>query len=125
MTAIAGAVSASIGAYRREASRLAFVPPVSTKVVTRGTGLNLGPFSLQYTATDYEFDMVGAGLGSSFADALDAAAQAQSLGDAAASAASRPDTPRNALSLRQAVTSYQTCQDRPTTVPPIMFTATA
>jgi hypothetical protein len=126
MTAIAG-IASSIGAYQREASRLSTATSsVTAKVVTRDAGLSLGPFSFQYTATDYEFDLGDTGLTSSFTDALDAAAQAQNLGESMASASSwSSDAPQNAQTLRQALASYQTCQNLPTTDTASRFTATA
>ena len=120
MAPIAGAAS-TIQAYQREASRLASaVPRVPGKAVTRNTSVSLGPFSVQYTATDYEFDLTGSGVSSSFTDALDAAMQAQSLGQDATS-----DAKPNAVTTRQALASYQAVQALSTVnVPRSMFSAT-
>ena len=118
MAPIAGATS--ILAYKREASRLAdVVPRVSGKIVTREGGMSLGPFSVSYTAKDYEFDLTGAGVSSSFADALDAAAQTQSL-DGLTNATPEP----NALTTRQALASYRNTQQQPLHASPTMFSAT-
>lgn len=128
MTAIAGLSATSLDAYRREASRLATpTPPVTAKVVTRDTGLQLGPFSLRYSTTDYEFDLAATGLSDSFGEALDAATQAQSLNESLpfASAFRADAYADNALTLRQALCSYQTCQNLPATVPGSMFRTTA
>ena len=119
MAPITGATSTQ--AYQREASRLATaVPRVAGKAVTRDAGVSLGPFSLRYTATDYEFDLTGAGLTASFADVLDAAAQTQSLGAATHAATPQP----NALTTRQALAGYQAVQQLATALPPSMFSAT-
>lgn len=123
MAPITGATSTStIQAYQREASRLASATPrVSGKAVTRDATVSLGPFSVQYTATDYEFDLTGTeGVSASFSDALDAAMQAQSLGNATTVA----DTTPNALTTRQALASYQTAAQLPTSTPTTMFRAT-
>ena len=118
MAPITGA--ASIQAYQREATRLATdAPRVSGKAVTRDAGVSLGPFSVHYTATDYEFDLTGAGISASFADALDAAARTQSL-DGTGDEAPEP----NALTTRQALASYQAAQQQPTTGRTSMFSAT-
>lgn len=128
MTAIAGLSATNIGAYQREAARLSTpTPAVTAKVVTRDAGFQLGPFSLRYSTTDYEFDLAPTGLSDSFGEALDAAAQAQRLGESIPFASTfRADTyADNALTLRQALTSYQNCQSLPTTAPVAMFSATA
>lgn len=126
MTAITGLTS-SIGAYQREASRdLGGTLPVAAKVVTRDAGLSLGPFSLTYTATDYEFDLGDAGglAAGTFADALDAASQRQALGESMA-ATTDGDAAPNALTRRQALAGYQACLRRPATATAAtMFTAT-
>ena len=80
MAAIAAA--SPIGAYQREASRLTpAAPRVPGKVISREAGLSFGPFSLRYSATDYEFDLSGASVQTSFADALDAAAASARLAE--------------------------------------------
>jgi hypothetical protein len=119
MAPIAGA--SPVQAYQREASRLATATPrVAGKVVTRDAGVTLGPFSIRFTAKDYEFDLSGVGVQASFADALDAAGQARHLGDTADTT-----TPPNALTRRQALASYRASQDLPLEARPIMFETTA
>jgi len=119
MAPIAGATP--VQAYQREASRLATATPrVAGKVVTRDAGVTVGPFSIRFTAQDYEFDLSGAGVQTSFADALDAADRARSL-----SGATETTPPDNALTRRQALTSYQTVRDRSLEDRPVMFDVTA
>lgn len=115
MAPIAGATP--VQAYQREASRLASATPrVAGKVVTRDVGVTLGPFTVRYTAKDYEFDLTGAGLNASFADALDAADLSRSL-DGTAETTSLP----NALTRHQALTRYRATQNQPLEVRPVMF----
>ena len=103
MTAIAA--TSPLGAYQREATRLAAASPrVGGKRIERDTSVTIGPFSVRYTATDYEFDLSGLTAQASFADALDAAATAGRLADTAASAEN--ESPPNALTRRQALASY-------------------
>jgi len=119
MAPLAGATP--VQAYQREASRLATATPrVAGKVVTRDAGVTLGPFSVRFTAKDYEFDLSGAGVQTSFADALDAADRARSLGFPSETA-----PPDNALTRRQALTSYQAVRDLPLQDRPVMFDVTA
>ena len=103
MAAIAAA--SPIGAYQREASRLTPVAPrVPGKVISREAGLSFGPFSLRYSATDYEFDLSGASpQASSFADALDAAAASALLAETPALGQTPPP---NAYTRRQALAGY-------------------
>lgn len=119
MAAIAAATS-PLQAYQREASRL--TPPVSRlagKVVTRDAGVSLGPFSVRFSAKDYELDLGGLDQTASFSDALDAAGLNQTL------AAALPETPSpGALTRRQAAASYAATRDRPLETPPVMFSAT-
>lgn len=110
-----------IGAYQREASRLAApTPRVAGKIIERGAGIGLGPFSVRYAATDYEFDLTGTSPQTPFADVLDAAATAQRLADSPSLTAPRP----NALTRRQALAGYAATAARPDSRPPRMFTAT-
>ena len=102
MAAIAAA--SPIGAYQREASRLTPVAPrVPGKVISREAGLSFGPFSLRYSATDYEFDLSGASVQTSFTDALDAAAASALLAETPALGESPPP---NASTRRQALAGY-------------------
>ena len=56
MAPIAAVTAAS--AYQRESSRLvACAPQVGGKRITRDATLSFGPFSVSYSATDYEFDL--------------------------------------------------------------------
>ncbi|QAZ66007.1 hypothetical protein [Solidesulfovibrio carbinolicus] len=105
MAAIAAA--SPIGAYQREASRLTpAAPRVPGKVISREAGLSFGPFSLRYSATDYEFDLSGASpQASSFADALDAAAASALLAETPALGQTPPP---NAYTRRQALAGYAT-----------------
>jgi hypothetical protein len=104
MAAIAAA--SPIGAYQREASRLT---PAATrvpgKVINREAGLSFGPFSLRYSATDYEFDLSGASVQTSFIDALDAAAASALLAETPALGQTPPP---NATTRRQALAGYAT-----------------
>ncbi len=122
MAAIAAAATSPIGAYQREASRLSpAVPQVGGKVISRDATLSLGPFSITYAATDYEFDLTGATAQASFADALDAAATTRLLADTAPSL--EAPTP-NALTRRQALAGYAAAS-RPAPVAMPTFRATA
>lgn len=104
MAAIAAA--SPIGAYQREASRLTpAAPRVPGKVISREAGLSFGPFSLRYSATDYEFDLSGASAQTSFVDALDAAAASALLADTPALGQTPPP---NAYTRRQALAGYAT-----------------
>ena len=104
MAAIAAA--SPIGAYQREASRLTpAAPRVSGKVISREAGLSFGPFSLRYSATDYEFDLSGASVQTSFVDALDAAAASALLAETPA--LGQAPLP-NAYTRRQAMAGYAT-----------------
>ena len=104
MAAIAAA--SPIGAYQREASRLTpAAPRVSGKVISREAGLSFGPFSVRYSATDYEFDLSGASAQTSFADALDAAAASALLAETPALGQAPPP---NAYTRRQALAGYAT-----------------
>ena len=104
MAAIAAA--SPIGAYQREASRLTpAAPRVPGKVISREAGLSFGPFSVRYSATDYEFDLSGASPQASFADALDAAAASALLADTPALGQTPPP---NAYTRRQALAGYAT-----------------
>jgi hypothetical protein len=100
------AATSPIGAYQREATRLATTPRVGGKVVSRDATVSIGPFSVSYSAKDYEFDLSGAtaqtATATSFGDALDAAATTQQLAETPSLTESTP----NALTLRQALTSY-------------------
>lgn len=106
------AATSPIGAYQREATRLAATTPrVGGKVVSHDATVSFGPFSVSYSAKDYEFDLSGvtaqtaqAAATTSFADALDAAATTQQLAETPVLTESTP----NALTLRQALTSYAT-----------------
>ena len=119
MAPITGATS--IQAYQREASRLATATPrLSGKAVTRDTAVSIGPFSVRYTATDYEFDPLGTGLSASFADALDAANQTQRLAETSAAS----DTEPNALTTRQALAGYQAAQRQTEAFPGAMLSLT-
>jgi hypothetical protein len=98
------AATSPLGAYQREASRLTpSAPRVGGKIVNREAGLNFGPFSVRYTATDYEFDLTGATAQTSFADTLDAAATVARLAEMPAIDAPPPP---NALTRRQALAGY-------------------
>ncbi len=102
MAAIAAA--SPIGAYQREASRLTpAAPRVPGKVINREAGLSFGPFSLRYSATDYEFDLSGASVQTSFVDALDAAAASALLAETPALGQTPPP---NAYTRRQALAGY-------------------
>ena len=102
MAAIAAA--SPLGAYQREASRLTpAAPRVAGKVVNRQAGISLGPFSVRFSATDYEFDLSGASAQKSFADALDAAAAGAMLADAPVIGDAPPP---NAATRRQALAGY-------------------
>ena len=104
MAAIAAA--SPIGAYQREASRLTpAAPRVPGKVISREAGLSFGPFSLRYSATDYEFDLSGASVQTSFVDALDAAAASALLAETPALGQTPPP---NAYTRRQALAGYAT-----------------
>ena len=104
MAAIAAA--SPIGAYQREASRLTpAAPRVSGKVISREAGLSFGPFSVRYSATDYEFDLSGASVQTSFVDALDAAAASALLAETPALGETPPP---NAYTRRQALAGYAT-----------------
>ncbi len=104
MAAIAAA--SPIGAYQREASRLTpAAPRVPGKVISREAGLSFGPFSLRYSATDYEFDLSGAPPQASFVDALDAAAASALLAETPALGQAPPP---NAYTRRQALAGYAT-----------------
>ena len=104
MAAIAAA--SPIGAYQREASRLTpAAPRVPGKVISREAGLSFGPFSLRYSATDYEFDLSGAPPQTSFVDALDAAAASALLAETPALGQAPPP---NAYTRRQALAGYAT-----------------
>lgn len=104
MAAIAAA--SPIGAYQREASQLTpAAPRVPGKVISREAGLSFGPFSLRYSATDYEFDLSGASAQTSFADALDAAAASALLAETPALGQTPPP---NAYTRRQALAGYAT-----------------
>ena len=104
MAAIAAA--SPIGAYQREASRLTpAAPRVPGKVISREAGLSFGPFSLRYSATDYEFDLSGASVQTSFIDALDAAAASALLAETPALGQAPPP---NAYTRRQALAGYAT-----------------
>lgn len=104
MAAIAAA--SPIGAYQREASRLTpAAPRVSGKVISREAGLSFGPFSVRYSATDYEFDLSGATAQTSFTDALDAAAASALLAETPALGETPPP---NAYTRRQALAGYAT-----------------
>jgi hypothetical protein len=104
MAAIAAA--SPIGAYQREASRLTpAAPRVPGKVISREAGLSFGPFSLRYSATDYEFDLSGAPPQASFVDALDAAAASALLAETPALGQTPPP---NAYTRRQALAGYAT-----------------
>ena len=125
MAAIAAA--SPIGAYQREASRLTPVAPrVAGKVISREAGLSFGPFSVRYSATDYEFDLSGASAQKSFADALDAAAAAAQLQDASGSPQLADDVASSPLRRRQALAGYQAAAATATQrVAPSMFRAVA
>ncbi|KHK01415.1 hypothetical protein [Desulfovibrio sp. TomC] len=119
------AATSPIGAYQREASRLASaVPNVGGKIVNREAGFNVGPFSVRYTATDYEFDLTGATAQTpqtSFADTLDAAATVAKLAEMPAL---EETPPPNALTRRQALAGYAAAATaRPAT--PSMFSVRA
>ena len=102
MAAIAAA--SPLGAYQREASRLTPVAPrVAGKVVNRQAGVSFGPFSVRFSATDYEFDLTGATAQSSFPDALHAAATTAQLADIPALVSTPPP---NAYTRRQAMAGY-------------------
>ena len=104
MAAIAAA--SPIGAYQREASRLTpAAPRVPGKVISREAGLSFGPFSLRYSATDYEFDLSGVSAQTSFVDALDAAAASALLAEMPALGQTPPP---NAYTRRQALAGYAT-----------------
>lgn len=98
------AATSPLGAYQREASRLTPVMPrVGGKIVNRQGGLSIGPFSVRFSATDYEFDLTGATAQTSFADSLDAAATVARLAETPA--LDEAPTP-NALTRRQALAGY-------------------
>ena len=100
------AAASPIGAYQREASRLTpAAPRVPGKVISREAGLSFGPFSLRYSATDYEFDLSGAPPQASFVDALDAAAASALLAETPALGQAPPP---NAYTRRQALAGYAT-----------------
>ena len=112
------AATSPIGAYQREASRLASaVPRVGGKIVNREAGFNVGPFSVRYTATDYEFDLTGATAQTSFADTLDAAATMAQLAEMPALEATPPP---NALSRRQALAGYAAAATLRTATPAML-----
>jgi len=68
-------------AYQREATRLAKAElHVVGKVIHRDAGLKLGPFSVRFSAQDYEFD-IPASPQTPFTEVLDAAAVGQHLGE--------------------------------------------
>lgn len=112
----------SIQAYRHEASRLASAEPrLSGKAVTRDTAVSIGPFSVHYTTTDYEFEPLGTDLpAASFADALDAARQTRSLAEAPPAFSGRP----NALTRRQALAGYRAVRQLPDSPPASMLSLT-
>ena len=98
------AASSPLGAYQREASRLTpAMPRVDGKIINRQGGLTIGPFSVRFSATDYEFDLTGATAQTSFADALDAAATVAKLAEMPAL---EEPPPPNALTRRQALAGY-------------------
>jgi hypothetical protein len=106
MAPIAAVTAAS--AYQRESSRLvACAPQVGGKRITRDATLSFGPFSVSYSATDYEFDLSGASAQTSFADALDAAAAAAQLQDASGSPQLADDVASSPLRRRQALAGYR------------------
>ncbi|WP_029456836.1 hypothetical protein [Solidesulfovibrio alcoholivorans] len=106
MAPIAAVTAAS--AYQRESSRLApCAPQVGGKRITRDATLSFGPFSVSYSATDYEFDLSGASAQSSFADALDAAAATALLQDSGNAAQRTDDAASSPLRRRQALAGYQ------------------
>lgn len=112
------AATSPLGAYQREASRLTpAAPRVGGKIVNRQGGLSLGPFSVQFTATDYEFDLSGASALSSFTDALDAAATVAKLAETPVLDASPPP---NALTRRQALAGYTAAATIKTTQPSML-----
>ncbi|MEA4855945.1 MAG: hypothetical protein AAGU21_04915 [Solidesulfovibrio sp.] len=123
MAAIA-AVASAVSAYQREASRLAAaVPQIGGKRVTRDAAVSIGPFSLRYSATDYEFDLTGVSAQASFPDALDAAATAARLAESGSPAGEAPVSP-NATTRRLAEASYRVAA-HPVTPSRPMFTARA
>ena len=100
-----------IGAYQREATRLAAaVPRVGGKVIESDASISIGPFSVRYSATDYEFDLSGASAQPPFSDALDAAAAVGLLAETPSLAENSP----NALTRRQALASYAATASQPT-----------
>lgn len=106
MAPIAAVTAAS--AYQREASRLAAcAPQVGGKRITRDATLSFGPFSVSYSATDYEFDLSGASAQTSFADALDAAAATALLQDSGGAAQLADGAAPTPLRRRQALAGYQ------------------
>ena len=116
------AATSPLGAYQREASRLTpAMPRVDGKIINRQGGLTIGPFSVHFSATDYEFDLTGATAQTPFTDALDAAATIAKLAETPAlDAAPEP----NALTRRQALAGYAAAATvKPVT--PIMFSARA
>jgi hypothetical protein len=116
------AATSPIGAYQREATRLATASPrVGGKVITSDAGINIGPFSMRYSATDYEFDMSGVTAQTSFSDVLDAAATVQRLAETPTLTEAAP----NALTRRQALASYSATASIPiAAASQSMFTAT-
>jgi hypothetical protein len=123
MAAITAAATSPVGAYQREASRLVpAVPKVGGKVVSRDAGLSIGPFSIRYSATDYEFDLTGATAQTPFSDALDAAATSRQLADTAIPSREAPAP--NALTRRQALAGYAAAGRVPV-APVSSFRATA
>ncbi|MHC1790764.1 hypothetical protein [Solidesulfovibrio sp.] len=115
------AASSPLGAYQREASRLTPVMPrVGGTIVSRDLGLNLGPFSVRFSAKDYEFDLTGATAQTAFTDALDAAATVARLAETPALTETPPP---NALTRRQALAGYAAAEVKP--VRPVMFSARA
>ena len=120
------AVTAS-SAYRRESSRLvAGAPEVGGRRITRDATLSFGPFSVSYSATDYEFDLSGASAQSSFTDALDAAAAAAQLQDSGVSPQLADAAAPTPLRRRQALDGYRAAAATATQrVAPSMFRAVA
>ncbi|WP_300157948.1 hypothetical protein [Solidesulfovibrio sp.] len=124
MAGIAAASSAA-SAYQREASRLAAcAPQVGGKRITRDAAVSLGPFSVRYSATDYEFDLTGATAQTSFSDALDAAAANTLLAESGDAARAVTDETPSPLRRRQALAGYQAAA-RPATSARSMFSARA
>lgn len=122
MAAIAAA--SAVSAYQREASRLAAaVPQIGGKRITRDATVSIGPFSLRYSSTDYEFDLTGASVQASFPDALDAAATAARLAESGLPAGEASASP-NATTRRLAEASYRAAA-RPVRPSRPMFTARA